>query len=61
MKDYCNRNTYKACREAWHGDRPCSIDPEREAILLLAQKKGWQSCYMCNNLVELNIERLYTR
>jgi len=57
----CNGNTCKACRKAWHGDKPCSIDPEREAILQLAKKKGWQSCYRCNNMVELNLGCFHMR
>ena len=57
----CNGNTCKACRKTWHGGRPCSIDPEREAILQLAKKKGWQSCYRCNNMVELKLGCFHMR
>jgi hypothetical protein len=57
----CTGNTCKACRKVWHGDRPCSIDPEREAILQLAKKEGWQSCYRCKNMVELNLGCFHMR
>lgn len=57
----CNGNTCRACRKAGHGDRPCSIDPEREAILQLAKKEGWQTCYRCNNMVELNLGCFHMR
>lgn len=57
----CKGNTCKACRKDWHEDRPCSFDPDREAILQLAKKEGWQSCYRCNNMVELNLGCFHMR
>lgn len=37
-----------------HKDEPCPEDAELKDVMNLAKKEGWQICYQCNNMVELN-------
>jgi len=32
----------------------CKVDEDRQAILAAAKEKGWQACYNCGNMVDLN-------
>lgn len=49
----CHRNTCTICRRASHlGD--CPEDTELQQVLQLAQETGWQRCYKCHRLVELD-------
>lgn len=50
----CKRFTCSKCRMGWHEDKECLIDEEQELVMALAKKEGWQSCFHCGNLVELN-------
>ncbi len=50
----CKRNTCNKCRMGWHEDEECVADEERALIMGMAKKEGWQSCFRCGNLVELN-------
>ncbi len=50
----CKRNTCNKCRMVWHEDEECVADEERTLIMGMAKKEGWQSCFRCENLVELN-------
>lgn len=51
----CNRDTCKLCRLAWHGIEKCPTNEEREKTMALSKSEGWQSCYKCSNMVELNM------
>lgn len=51
----CNRDTCNLCRLAWHGIDKCPTNEEREKIMALSKSEGWQTCYKCRNMVELNI------
>ena len=50
----CKRYTCKRCRMRWHEDLECAVDEEQELVMEMAKKEGWQSCYHCGNLVELD-------
>lgn len=50
----CNNYTCTSCRLQEHKDKPCPTDAERELLMKLAKEKGWQACYRCNNMIELN-------
>lgn len=50
----CNNYTCTRCRLQEHKDKPCPTDAEQEDLMKLAKENGWQSCYRCNNMIELN-------
>lgn len=50
----CNNYTCTRCRLQVHKDKPCPTDVEQEDLMKLAKEQGWQACYRCNNMVELN-------
>ena len=50
----CNNVTCRRCRMLAHKDEPCPTDAELRDVMSLAKKKGWQICYRCNNMIELN-------
>ncbi len=50
----CNRGTCAKCRTAQHEGKECPTDEEHQELLELAKEKGWQSCYQCNYMIELN-------
>lgn len=50
----CNRNTYSKCRTTQHDGKECPTDKEREEVMKMVKEKGWQACYHCNNMIELN-------
>lgn len=50
----CNNNTCTKCRLQEHKDQPCPTDTEQEDLTRLAKEQGWQACYRCNNMIELN-------
>ncbi len=50
----CNNYTCTKCRLQEHKEKPCPTDAEQEQVLKLAKEHGWQACYRCNNMIELN-------
>ncbi|KAL2258808.1 hypothetical protein VTK26DRAFT_7732 [Humicola hyalothermophila] len=49
----CGETTCAVCKCASHaGD--CPHDPAAQALLRMAEENGWQRCYSCRRLVELN-------
>ena len=46
----CNNYTCRSCRMQAHKGEPCPDDD----VMNLAKKEGWQRCYRCNNMIELN-------
>ena len=46
----CNNHICTMCRMQAHKDEPCP----NEDVMNLAKKEGWQRCYRCNNMIELN-------
>ncbi|OBT97068.1 hypothetical protein VE01_04851 [Pseudogymnoascus verrucosus] len=50
----CDSKTCTLCKEAAHGNGECPSDPEFEQILQMVRENGWQRCYMCSSVVELN-------
>ena len=51
----CNNFTCRKCRMQVHKDEPCPKDAELRDVMNLAKKKGWQICYRCNHMIELNV------
>ena len=50
----CGSATCAMCKNAFHrGD--CAADPSLQATLALATSQGWQRCFTCGALVELNV------
>ena len=50
----CNNYTCIRCRLQKHKDQPCPTDAELKDVMKLAKAQGWQACYRCNNMIELN-------
>ena len=57
----CFTDTCTLCRGTFPRDikgkklgHVCKKDEEREQVLALAKREGWQTCYQCSNLVALN-------
>lgn len=50
----CNNYTCTRCRLLEHKDTPCPTDAEQEDLMKLAKEKGWQACFRCKNMIELN-------
>ena len=49
----CKNKTCAVCKGSSHqGD--CPHDPAAQALLAVAQENGWQQCYGCRRLVELD-------
>ena len=52
--NHCGSTTCTMCKRSSHrGD--CPADPALQATLALATDQGWQRCYACRAMVELNI------
>ncbi|KAJ3496296.1 hypothetical protein NLG97_g2761 [Lecanicillium saksenae] len=49
----CETWTCTICKHASHPGL-CPDDPHKAEILAIAKEEGWQQCYACNHLVELN-------
>ncbi|KAF1734306.1 hypothetical protein CRV24_005843 [Beauveria bassiana] len=49
----CDVWTCTFCKGAEH-DGACPDDPYKKEILAVAKENGWQQCYRCQHLVELN-------
>ena len=57
----CSRDTCTLCRgefpEKANGrnvGHACKKDKARDQVLAIAKEEGWQTCYHCGNLIELN-------
>ena len=57
----CSRDTCTLCRgefplkvDGRNIGHACKKDRGREQVLAIAKEEGWQTCYKCGNLVELN-------
>ncbi|TQV92925.1 IBR finger domain-containing protein [Cordyceps javanica] len=50
----CEQWTCTICKSPEHGGM-CPDDPCRAEILAVAKENGWQQCYGCKRLVELNV------
>lgn len=53
-----NQFTCTRCRSGMKKDEVdahvCKVDEDRQAILAAAKEEGWQACYNCGNMVDLN-------
>lgn len=49
----CERRTCVSCKNAWHTDE-CPDDARTLEILEIAGENGWQRCFSCRSMVELN-------
>ena len=50
----CHKSTCRNCKRVWHGSNVCEEGKEREKIVKLAKKKGWQFCFRCRNCVGIS-------
>ncbi|KAF2008479.1 hypothetical protein BU24DRAFT_360149, partial [Aaosphaeria arxii CBS 175.79] len=50
----CLANTCTTCKNASHPDTDCPADPHIQAVVSLGQQEGWQRCYKCRTMVELD-------
>jgi hypothetical protein len=50
----CGTETCTRCKYAYHRQSDCPSDPELQATLSLAHEQGWQRCYACRSMVELD-------
>ena len=50
----CYKVTCKICKSAAH-ENDCPEDPAREGLMSAAAAAGWQQCYRCKRLVELEV------
>ncbi|KAL1959908.1 hypothetical protein VTO42DRAFT_576 [Malbranchea cinnamomea] len=50
---YCDSLTCAMCKNAFHLE-DCPADPALQETLTLARAQGWQRCYRCGAIVQLN-------
>ncbi|KAK3306263.1 uncharacterized protein B0T15DRAFT_394498, partial [Chaetomium strumarium] len=50
----CHAQTCTFCKAASHEGSHCPQDPARQELERLAAAEGWQHCYGCNRIVELD-------
>ncbi|KAI9371612.1 hypothetical protein BJX61DRAFT_17351 [Aspergillus egyptiacus] len=50
----CRSITCQMCKRAYHDKEDCPSDTALQATLSLGSRMGWQRCYACKTLVELN-------
>lgn len=50
----CHRETCVICKGPAHSERECPEDTATQALLDTAAEHGWQRCYQCHRIVELN-------
>ncbi|KAL4785252.1 hypothetical protein BJX76DRAFT_325077 [Aspergillus varians] len=50
---YCNSSTCHLCKSTYHDKNDCIADSALQATLALAKRKGWQRCYACRAVVQL--------
>jgi len=51
----CGITTCAQCKNAYHHQSDCPADPDLQATLSLAHEQGWQRCYACRSMVELDL------
>lgn len=49
----CATKVCVQCNGKWHRERDCPKDEETVRLLAQAKEEGWQRCYKCRVLVEL--------
>lgn len=56
MEFRCSACCLDTCRECagTHEGRACHEQEDRERLATLAGEKGWQACYCCGEVIELN-------
>jgi hypothetical protein len=50
----CFTETCTACKATFHANTDCPADPALQATLAVANEQGWQRCYSCRTMVELD-------
>lgn len=50
----CSTETCTACKATFHANTDCPADPALQATLAVANEQGWQRCYSCRTMVELD-------
>lgn len=51
---YCGTAICPGCKDKAHAPGKCSFDPGLTEFLELARTQGWQRCFHCGAMVELN-------
>ena len=51
----CTRQTCSVCKSEAHEGEDCPNDTALQQTLDLANESGWQRCYSCRRMVELDI------
>ncbi|KAF6815417.1 ibr domain-containing protein [Colletotrichum sojae] len=49
----CKTEVCCSCKGKWHSSRDCPHDEDTTRFLEQAKEAGWQRCYKCNHMVEL--------
>jgi hypothetical protein len=49
----CKTKVCSACHSQWHGTKECPEDEEMTRFLGTAKRVGWQQCYSCRTMIEL--------
>ncbi|KAF2005942.1 hypothetical protein P154DRAFT_551246 [Amniculicola lignicola CBS 123094] len=52
---HCLTETCAICQRPAHSSFECPNDPTLQATLSLADEEGWQRCYSCRGMVELDV------
>ena len=50
----CQQKTCTLCKSCQHKD-DCANDPAMKLLLALAEESGYQRCYSCKRMIELNV------
>ena len=50
----CSESTCTSCKGPAHDGKDCPEDPASKELLQLARERGWQRCFSCHRMVELN-------
>lgn len=50
----CRTKVCCTCNGKWHTSRECPKDEATQRFVEIAQKEGWQRCFNCSAMVELN-------
>ncbi|KAK1465719.1 IBR finger domain-containing protein [Colletotrichum melonis] len=50
----CQHETCLMCKGAGHGEQDCTQDTQTQALLEVAAANGWQRCFGCRRVVELD-------
>lgn len=51
----CQKETHLPCRSLSHPGVDCPLDTTLQTVLSMASAQGWQRCYNCRAMVELNV------